>query len=73
MLACSADSLLQLGKLAVVAANPEQSKHLATTKTNLLGYTIDFVQLRGGEVYEGDSRIPQQVVSAAAPAFQTRS
>jgi tRNA nucleotidyltransferase/poly(A) polymerase len=44
------------GTVAVVNANPEQSKHLATAMIRLFGQPIDFVQLRT-ETY-ADSRIP---------------
>lgn len=42
-----------------VAANPEQSKHLETGTTRVLGLECDFVGLRS-ETYT-DSRIPDQV------------
>lgn len=44
-----------------VAANPEQSKHLETGTTKIMGLECDFVGLRS-ETYT-DSRIPDQVVS----------
>jgi tRNA nucleotidyltransferase (CCA-adding enzyme) len=42
-----------------VAANPEQSKHLETGTTRIMGLECDFVGLRS-ETYT-DSRIPDQV------------
>jgi tRNA nucleotidyltransferase (CCA-adding enzyme) len=42
-----------------VAANPEQSKHLETGTTRIMGLECDFVGLRS-ETY-ADSRIPDQV------------
>ncbi|PWW79251.1 hypothetical protein C7212DRAFT_349211 [Tuber magnatum] len=40
-----------------VERNPEKSKHLETATTKILGFDIDFVNLRS-ETYPGDSRIP---------------
>lgn len=42
--------------MAVVKANPDQSKHLATAMVNIFGLPIDFVNLRKEEYAE--SRIP---------------
>jgi tRNA nucleotidyltransferase (CCA-adding enzyme) len=50
------------GSVGKVAANPQQSKHLETGATKILGLECDFVGLRS-ETY-ADSRIPDQVVSA---------
>lgn len=44
-------------EVAVVEANPDQSKHLATAMVKLFGLPIDFVNLRT-ETY-ADSRIPE--------------
>jgi tRNA nucleotidyltransferase (CCA-adding enzyme) len=45
-----------------IARNPEQSKHLETARvTAVLGYDIDFVNLRS-EVYTEGSRIPSEIV-----------
>lgn len=41
----------------VIQANPEQSKHLETATTCVLGMQLDFVNLRTEE-YAADSRIP---------------
>jgi hypothetical protein len=53
-----------LGKLGmksaavgIVSKNPEKSKHLETATMHLLGFSIDFVNLRT-ESYTSDSRIP---------------
>ncbi|WVF72182.1 hypothetical protein IAT40_006994 [Kwoniella sp. CBS 6097] len=46
------------GSVGRVAANPEQSKHLETGTTRILGLECDFVGLRS-ETY-ADSRIPQR-------------
>lgn len=48
---------------AVIAANPEQSKHLETATMDVHGVSVDFVHLRS-ETY-GDSRIPE--VSVGTP------
>jgi tRNA nucleotidyltransferase (CCA-adding enzyme) len=45
-----------------VESNPDQSKHLETAKTTVLGTELDFVNLRSEE-YAGDSRIPTEVVN----------
>ncbi|WVQ78298.1 hypothetical protein IAT38_000383 [Cryptococcus sp. DSM 104549] len=47
----------QTGSVGKVAANPEQSKHLETGTTRILGLECDFVGLRS-ETYT-DTRIPQ--------------
>jgi tRNA nucleotidyltransferase (CCA-adding enzyme) len=51
---------VETGSVGRVAANPEQSKHLETGTTNIMGLDCDFVGLRS-ETYT-DSRIPDQVV-----------
>jgi len=43
-----------------IASNPEQSKHLETTKVKLEGLEVDLVNLRS-EKYTADSRIPIMV------------
>lgn len=47
-----------LGSIHVIAANPEKSKHLATATKRILGFDVDFVNLRK-ETYSEDSRHPQ--------------
>lgn len=47
-----------VGNLHKIAANPEKSKHLETVTTKVLGYDVDFVNLRR-ETYSDDSRNPQ--------------
>ena len=44
-------------RIAVIAANPNQSKHLETATTKIHGLEIDFANLRH-EAYTDDSRIP---------------
>jgi hypothetical protein len=59
-----AQGLLDAGKIqsvgATIASNPEQSKHLATTRLKILGLEVDLVNLRS-ESYSKDSRIPSIV------------
>lgn len=52
---------IAVGSVGKVAANPEQSKHLETGTTRIMGLECDFVGLRS-ERYT-DSRIPDEVVS----------
>jgi tRNA nucleotidyltransferase (CCA-adding enzyme) len=47
-----------IGNLHKIAANPDKSKHLETTTIRLLGFDVDFVNLRK-ETYTQDSRNPQ--------------
>lgn len=49
--------------IAKIDSNPDKSKHLETATTKLFDQEIDFVNLRN-EVYNEDSRIPAEVVSA---------
>ena len=44
--------------IGVIAANPDQSKHLETATTRVMDAWIDFVHLRTEE-YDQDSRIPR--------------
>jgi tRNA nucleotidyltransferase (CCA-adding enzyme) len=46
------------GSLSKIAANPDQSKHLETVTTRVLGLDLDLVNLRK-ETYTEDSRNPQ--------------
>lgn len=52
------------GKLAVIKANPDQSKHLETATMKILGTDIDFVHLRTERYTEG-SRIPDVAFGSA--------
>ncbi|KZP00684.1 hypothetical protein CALVIDRAFT_475433 [Calocera viscosa TUFC12733] len=47
------------GRFTTIEANPEKSKHLETTKFDVLGLEMDFVNLRA-EDYAADSRVPVQ-------------
>ena len=59
-----AKSLLDAGKIqsvgVTIMSNPEQSKHLATTRLKILGIEVDLVNLRS-ESYNKNSRIPSIV------------
>ena len=44
--------------MGVIAANPDQSKHLETATMHLCGLSLDLVNLRS-ETYTETSRIPQ--------------
>ncbi|KAH6660737.1 hypothetical protein BKA67DRAFT_511430 [Truncatella angustata] len=57
-------SATDIGNLHKIAANPEKSKHLETTTIRLLGYDVDFVNLRK-ETYTEDSRNPQMEFGTA--------
>ena len=46
------------GRIGVIAANPDQSKHLETATMKIAGVPVDFGNLRGAEVYAAHSRIP---------------
>ncbi|KAK9778310.1 hypothetical protein SCAR479_04712 [Seiridium cardinale] len=57
-------SATDIGNLHKIAANPEKSKHLETTTIRLLGFDVDFVNLRK-ETYTEDSRNPQMEFGTA--------
>lgn len=46
------------GHVAVIQANPDQSKHLETANVKVLNFVVDFVNLRSEE-YATNSRIPE--------------
>lgn len=56
-----AQKLLDAGKVdsigTTIAVNPDQSKHLATTRLKIHDFWVDLVNLRS-ETYTGESRIP---------------
>lgn len=56
-------------RVAVIQANPEQSKHLETATTKVHGKEVDFVNLRCEE-YAEDSRIPTTVREPAELAWR---
>ena len=51
------DPTQKLPTIAKIEANPDQSKHLETARMKVIGYEIDFVNLRS-ETYASGSRIP---------------
>jgi tRNA nucleotidyltransferase (CCA-adding enzyme) len=53
---------LPVKTVAKIESNPDQSKHLETARTTVLGVELDFVNLRSEQYAEG-SRIPTEVVS----------
>lgn len=53
-----------IGNLHTIPANPDKSKHLETTTIRLLGFDVDFVNLRK-ETYTDDSRNPQMEFGTA--------
>jgi tRNA nucleotidyltransferase (CCA-adding enzyme) len=59
------DSTLCSDRIGVISANPNQSKHLETATMKVLGYDVDFSNLRseeyGTESSQNGSRIPTQV------------
>jgi hypothetical protein len=65
---------LPVKSVVKIESNPDQSKHLETARTTVLGVELDFVNLRSEE-YAGDSRIPTQVVSRSQriSAFSPRT
>ena len=52
------------GSIGVIAANPDQSKHLETATCRVLEHWIDFVHLRTEE-YDTESRIPRVAFGTA--------
>lgn len=53
-----------VSNLHKIAANPEKSKHLETVTTKILGFDVDFVNLRK-ETYTMNSRNPQMEFGTA--------
>lgn len=60
----------QMGRVYVVSANADRSKHLETVGVEIFGQKIDFVNLRS-ETY-GDSRIPTMEMGTAETDAQRR-
>lgn len=55
-------------KMGIIAANPEQSKHLETACMKLYDIDIDFTNLRCHEVYSNpDNRIPDTTIQFGTP------
>lgn len=59
---CRTTKDLAVKSVAKIESNPDQSKHLETARTTVMGIELDFVNLRSEE-YAENSRIPTQVVS----------
>ncbi|TBU26378.1 hypothetical protein BD311DRAFT_762796 [Dichomitus squalens] len=57
---CRTTRDLPVKNIAKIESNPDQSKHLETARTTILGIELDFVNLRSEE-YAENSRIPTQV------------
>ena len=57
---------LPVKSVSTIARNPEQSKHLETARTTVLGVELDFVNLRSESYAEG-SRIPTEIVRVSGP------
>ncbi|RPD81576.1 hypothetical protein L226DRAFT_527847 [Lentinus tigrinus ALCF2SS1-7] len=57
---CRTQKELVVKDVAKIESNPDQSKHLETARTTVLGIELDFVNLRSEE-YAEHSRIPTQV------------
>ncbi|KAJ8488681.1 hypothetical protein ONZ51_g3411 [Trametes cubensis] len=57
---CRTVKNLAVKNVAKIESNPDQSKHLETARTTVLGIELDFVNLRSEE-YAENSRIPTQV------------
>ncbi|KAH7824263.1 putative tRNA-nucleotidyltransferase [Monocercomonoides exilis] len=62
---------LPAAKIAVIQANPDQSKHLETARMKLFGIEVDFVNLRTEHYTEG-SRIPVMQFGSATEDAQRR-
>jgi tRNA nucleotidyltransferase (CCA-adding enzyme) len=60
-----------VGNLHKIAANPEKSKHLETVTTKMLGFDVDFVNLRK-ETYDEHSRNPQMEFGTAMEDAERR-
>jgi tRNA nucleotidyltransferase (CCA-adding enzyme) len=60
-----------MGNLHKIAANPEKSKHLETVTTKMLGFDVDFVNLRK-ETYDEHSRNPQMEFGTAMEDAERR-
>lgn len=53
----------EIGSVGVIKSNPDQSKHLETATVRVLGFEVDFVNLRAEEYT--DSRIPVMRIGTA--------
>jgi tRNA nucleotidyltransferase (CCA-adding enzyme) len=62
----------QVKRIGVIAANPNQSKHLETATMVVMGLECDFCNLRAQEIYTQDSRIPVTRFGTALEDAQRR-
>jgi tRNA nucleotidyltransferase (CCA-adding enzyme) len=62
----------EVHKVGVIAANPNQSKHLETATMVVMGFECDFCNLRSNEVYSEDSRIPLTQIGTPLEDAQRR-
>ncbi len=60
-----------VGNLHKIASNPEKSKHLETVTTRMLGFDVDFVNLRK-ETYDEHSRNPKMEFGTALEDAERR-
>eukprot|EP00978_Attheya_sp_CCMP212_P009849 scaffold23454_cov56-Attheya_sp.AAC.2 len=61
------NAIRETPKVAVISANPEQSKHLETATMRVHGMDVDFCNLRSGEIYQEHSRIPTTSMTFGTP------
>ena len=52
-----------MGSVGVIKSNPDQSKHLETATLRVMGFELDFVNLRAEEYT--DTRIPMMRIGTA--------
>jgi tRNA nucleotidyltransferase (CCA-adding enzyme) len=52
-----------VGSVGVIKSNPDQSKHLETATLRVMGFELDFVNLRAEEYT--DTRIPMMRIGTA--------
>ncbi|GBG29898.1 CCA tRNA nucleotidyltransferase, mitochondrial [Hondaea fermentalgiana] len=61
----------EVHRIGLIQANPDQSKHLETASVNILGQSIDLVNLRAEE-YVQESRIPSMTFGTAREDAERR-
>jgi len=62
---------LEVHRIGLIQANPDQSKHLETASVSILGQSIDLVNLRAEE-YVQESRIPSMTFGTAQEDAERR-
>lgn len=65
LVAFAQEKNIPVKRVATIQSNPDQSKHLETARTTILGIELDLVNLRC-EGYAQTSRIPSSVVCKAS-------